>query len=964
MINLRKTLVVVLTILLSIPLFATPSQRKLELLKGNSSSIIENVLKRKNTRNRSLKVENTTPNAQTYAYTWGTLDHEDGTTWYFTQSFVERSWYLESSEIVIYNNDFEEMAKINIEVPEDMNVNDISPIYCMTSQFFDTDEQSLEIPVFVHAVDNGAQINKVYIYNLAGEKVQEYDTRSMIYFTADNDYRRMLLVNEINGEMIVDVLSPAQGDAQPVSEHQFVIDQDLLYYSDGPALSYYTLDGKPYYSVAHFEKPCMDGIDMETYIPTQTPDNYLVIKTYDQEYQMLDSLKVSIAATDETATYGFASLGMLTYSDVRLGEFTGDNQRNYIITHYEYFAHSDEFIFHFKVYDQEGNHVKTIVENTSSWLALSNIEGCEEQMAFVKIANNSQVFEMIDMPSCNVAASLPAVIDGYRISTNIDRYPVGDSYQYVIGLAQADENANGEAIARIGWYNIDTTVDHYVEFNLGKNAEGFTPYIASYVLDPYLFNTDSKREYFYLAMNKRTDGSEVLDKTLYLADEDGKVLRTIKPENGDEIEFSSGDIFDYYTSSPKMVLSFYNGEKDAFEIQHFNLPFDAFTSGGDGSQDNPYVITTPAELAQMYNYPHASFVLGNDIDMSQYTRPYVAPAEFGCTFDGNNYFISNIKLNNSGLFGILHHGTVKNLQLQSPVLNIGDNNKYISMGIIANSSYRANIENVHIYDACIYGNGDNRNSVGGILGQGEYTEINAVSMLRANDLYQINNFGGIVGYMNSSNINAAVATGRMDYGKNFGGIASHVSCSDIRNAHTEFALLLPQASGGIVGVLDGGTFDATVQYCYSTSYAYGELQEGSPVHDFQDIVYTNIDGTINGCVGNDEMETNRAFFEALGFAYGNTLDAPWEGEGVPVLYFENERNSTPVIEYVDNGVIFNGTTVVVADAHKIALYNMQGQLVVTIQGTTLDVSNIAKGIYVVVATDAQSDHITRKIAIQ
>ena len=343
MINLRQTVAVVLTMLLSIPVFATVPQQKLLQLKGDSQTMIENVVNRKNERRRSMKVENTTPNAQTYAYTWGTLDSEDGTTWYFTQSFVERSWYLGSSEIVIYNNEFEEMARLNIEVPEDLNVNDISPVYCLTSQFFDTDAHSIEIPIYMHAVDDGAQMSKIYIYNLEGEKIQEYDSRSMIYFTADNDYRRMLLVNETGGNMLIDVLAPAQGEAQPVSEHQFVIDQDLLYYNDGPALNYYTLNGKPYYSVAHFEKPCMDGIDMETYIPTQAPDNYLVVKTYDQNFEMLDSLKVSIAATDEAATYGFASLGMLTYNDLRLGDFTGDNQRNYIIAHYEYFAHSDDF---------------------------------------------------------------------------------------------------------------------------------------------------------------------------------------------------------------------------------------------------------------------------------------------------------------------------------------------------------------------------------------------------------------------------------------------------------------------------------------------------------------------------------------------------------------------------------------------------------------------------------------------
>ncbi|MBO7317483.1 MAG: hypothetical protein J6U43_02035, partial [Bacteroidales bacterium] len=614
------------------------------------------------------------------------------------------------------------------------------------------------------------------------------------------------------------------------------------------------------------------------------------------------------------------------------------------------------------VYDQEGNYVKSIVENTSNWIGLSDVEGHEEQMAFLKMTESGQIMEMVNIPSCEVATTFPAVVDGYRISTTIDRYPIDDTYQYVIGLSQADVDENGDAIARIGWYNRDCTVDHYVKFNIGKNAEGFTPYIAGYVLDPYLFNTDSKREYFYLAMNKRTDGSEVLDKTLYLADEDGNVLRTIKPENGDEVEFSSGDIFDYHTAYPKMVLSFYNGEKDAFELQYFNLTFDTFTSGGDGSQDNPYVITTPGELAQMHNYVNAHFVLGNDIDMSEYARPYVAPIEFASTFDGNNYVISNMELNNSGMFGVLHHGTVKNLQLQSPTLNIGDNN--IDMGIIANSAQHGTIENVHIYDALIYGNSGNRNHVGGILGQGEYTEINAVSMLRAEELYEINNFGGIVGYMNSCKINAAVASGSMDYGKNFGGIASHVCCSEIRNAHTDFALLFPQKAAGIVATLDGSNFSATIEHCYSTSCAFGELEADSPMHDFKDIVHTNMDGTINGCVGKDEMEGTRAFYEALGFAYGNTLDAPWVGEGVPLLYFENARQNTPTVELAESDIEYNGMTLVAEDAQSIALYNMQGLLVAIANGTVLDVANVANGIYVAVSIDAQGEHKSRKIVIR
>ena len=961
--TMKHTIAIVLMTLLCFPLFAQVP-RSIEQLRGDSQSILENVARRKTDHRRALKVENTTPNAHTFAYTWGTLENEDGTTWYYTQSFEERDWYIGSSEIVIYNNNFEEMSKLNVVIPQELNVNDIAPVYFITSQFFDTDASSVEIPVFVHAVDNGTQINKVYVYNLNGEKVQEYDSRSMIYFTAANDYRRVLLVNEINGDMIIDIMTPAEGDGVPTSEHQFVIDQDLLYYSNGPALSYYALEGNPYYSIAHFEKPCMDGMDPETFVPTQAPDNYLVVKTYNQNFERVDSLKISLDATDENATYGFASLGMLSYNDVRLGEFTNDNQRNYIITHYEYFAQSDEFSYHFKVYDQEGNYVKTIVENTSTWFGLSNIEGCEEQMAFLKMTTDGQIMEMIDIPSCQVAATFPAIVDGYRISTTLDRYPVGEDYQYVIGLSQAEVNADGDAIARIGWYNRDCSVDHYAEFNLGKNAEGFTPYIASYVLDPYLFNTDGKREYFYLAMNKRSDNSEVLDKVLYLADEDGNVLRTIKPEDGNEIEFSSGDIFDFYTAYPKMVLSFYNGEKDAFEIQYFNLPFDSFTSGGNGSQDEPYVITTPGELAQMHTAYNANFILGNDIDMSEYPRPYIAPTEFGSTFDGNNYTISNIELNNGGMFDMLHHGTVKNLQLQSPTLNIGDNN--IDMGIIANSAVQVTIENVHIYDAYIYGNGDNSNHVGGILGQASYTDINAVSMLRAYDMYQINNFGGIVGAMDNSNINAAVTTGSIDFGKNFGGIASFVSCSNISNAHTEFALLLPHTSGGIVATLNGETFDSTIKHCYSTSFAYGELDEFDyPTHDYRDIVYTNNEGTITNCVGGEAiMNEGRQFFEELGFAYGSTYDAPWTGEGLPILYFENDYHSTPTIETVDNGIVFNGCTVEVCNAQSITIYNMQGMLVRTVNGSSLDVSGVGDGVYIVSAINVQGEHSTSKIAVR
>lgn len=995
---LKKVIPFVLALIVGLPSFGTNCNSALMRLKGDTNTILQRSISSKSIRNTSLKAELSNVES-TYAYTWGTIDHENGYTWYYTQTFEERGWYLGASDITIYDNNFEQVCTLHIDIPEDMNVNDVMPVDFISSQFFNTDANSYELPVFVHAVDNGTQINKVYVYNFDGEIVQEYNSRSMLMFTASDNYKRVLLVNEENGLLTINILKAAQDNNLPVIEHTFTIDQDLLYYNNGPALNYYTLAGKPFYCISHFEKPCMDGYDMESFIPTQTPDNYLLIKTYDEKYEMVDSLRISIASSNSDATYGFASLGMMSNEDVRLGEFTNDNQRNYIVTHYDYYALSDDFIYNFRVYDQKGNLVNTIAENTTTWFGLSDIKGCEEQIVFLKTNDSGeQLLEMIDIPSCNIAATFPAMVDGYQISTTLDRYPVDDEYQYVIGLSQATPNKDGDAIARIGWYKRDCTVDHYVEFNLGKNAEGFTPYIAGYVLNPYLFNTDDKREYFYLAMNKRTDGSDVLDKTLYLADEDGKVLRTIKPEAGDEIEFSSGDVFDYNTDSPCMLLSFYNGDKDAFEIQYYSLPFDKFTNGGDGTVDSPYVITNPGELAQMHSEPAAHYVLGNDIDMSSYAAPYYGATEFTGTFDGNNYVISNIVLNNGGLFTTTNGATIKNVQLQSPIFNVGDTD----CGIVVNTANNTTIENVHIYDAVVEGNGSDDKYVGGMVGVADNTSIQVASMIRALVSSDLTNFGGVAGCLNNSVVTASVTSGEFDVAYKSGGIASYVSYdSRIANSHTQWTVLLPSYFGEIAAQMIG-----VVRNCYTAGTIYGELDElNYPYHDYAGIAYmqdsnpdVNTVSVIENCVslnnkivadyksgmlcnnysqnmsGDDassvygmykaQTDMNRAFFEELGYKYGNTVDAPWVGEGLPLLYFENERQSVTVVNKEDGNIQYDGTLVSVANAEYVALFNMQGQLVATTRGNMLNVADVATGVYVVVAVDNNGNNQVRKIVVR
>ncbi len=118
--------------------------------------------------------------------------------------------------------------------------------------------------------------------------------------------------------------------------------------------------------------------------------------------------------------------------------------------------------------------------------------------------------------------------------------------------------------------------------------------------------------------------------------------------------------------------------KFTFDLQRFDSAF----SGGDGSETNPYQISSVADLQQLStdvkngnSYEDKYFKLMANLDLSgvanwtpignQYT------SAFAGTFDGNNanYTISNVTVNGSkvsnfdlGLFGY-NRGTIKNVTL-------------------------------------------------------------------------------------------------------------------------------------------------------------------------------------------------------------------------------------------------------------------------------------------------------------
>lgn len=143
--------------------------------------------------------------------------------------------------------------------------------------------------------------------------------------------------------------------------------------------------------------------------------------------------------------------------------------------------------------------------------------------------------------------------------------------------------------------------------------------------------------------------------------------------------------------------------------KEFDPITDTSFAGGNGTQTNPYIITTPEELVyfsekinigEMNNGVY--FALGADIDMSGVDFSPIGNStyRFSSNFDGRGYTVSNLtpKLtyedfgNNAnyscGFFGIVGNAEIKNLCLESVNITYTYESDYFTeMGILAACVY-------------------------------------------------------------------------------------------------------------------------------------------------------------------------------------------------------------------------------------------------------------------------------------
>ena len=566
------------------------------------------------------------------------------------------------------------------------------------------------------------------------------------------------------------------------------------------------------YVMTQYEKPYFVETGSNDEEPEVTQNNNLIITYLNQKFDTVYTTKIPIVQdSNEKLLYTYPILGGLGFENDIILNYNGGDAPAYLITLDKYNLENDGSVFSYYLYDVDGKKIGTIAENVLSRTRMTPIAGYEEQWMFIKEEYDGE-FLFVNIPSCTVESEISIYLeDGKAISQKIDRYPVGDSYQYVVALLQGDQEEDGTVSQKMAWLNKDGSFDRYEKINLGKRIEAADVFISANALNPMVFNTDASREYMVLVKRYAEKNTNDKETALLVCSTTGDILLDYGKDavKGDII---MPELLQVANKSQLLVV--YENDEHQYTLDFTSLPLADKPLEGAGTAENPYQIASMGDFLKIEKAPNAYYVVVNDVDFMSVPFAGLNTAFTG-VLDGGNHRFKNVNLDGSGLFAnVTDSAIIKDLVISQPVMKLGEIST--PAGIVVNliqgnmsgddgseemETVSATLQNIKVESPKVVGD-SYKGMFGGIAGTASlFVSITECYIKDASiNLPMAEGVGGLAGQLaTASYVKACAFDGVIEAGKMVGGaVAIAGSGEQISHVHVNADITGSEQIGGVI----------------------------------------------------------------------------------------------------------------------------------------------------------------------
>lgn len=261
--------------------------------------------------------------------------------------------------------------------------------------------------------------------------------------------------------------------------------------------------------------------------------------------------------------------------------------------------------------------------------------------------------------------------------------------------------------------------------------------------------------------------------------------------------------------------------------------------GGNGTAEYPFRIRTAEHLCDIGLHTEdwdKCFVMVDNINLSGYSYDIIGLQDhkFTGTFDGNDFVITNLSINVTGV-------------------------KFL--GLFGFTGSEAEVKNTTLEYASVHNTGT-CSATGVLVGYNVGTVYNCHS---SGDIEADDCLGGLVGYNNSGTISECDANMIVSGGGFTGGLLGYNNSGEVTNSYAKGSV----TGTGNIGGLIGRTYYGTITNCYATGSVTQQCSLGCFCAG--GLVGKSYYGTVENCHASGQVNGSTVFGGLIGINYGGIV---------------------------------------------------------------------------------------------